>query len=213
MSSFRYYEIIEVMSGNPPTKKLALSDDGQPMGPDDLLIFNKKVDKMKRSENYRIRFAIKDFGNSRLRFVPVPPAVKPEDSDVMWAQRGTTCPDQPAHINDVIYVDKVDKNGEWIEVVNKDKVVETFWFTLNFSDKAIPNPTLSDYEPLDPGGSNQNHGEPLYEAIAACVVTGGLVGLSAIGLETGSFTDSNALTTAVGGAVAGLVVGLIADRM
>lgn len=207
MGSHRHYEVEEVLEGDKMV--LVLSENGKPIGSSDRLVFNKKDDRMKRHENYRIRFSIKDFGSSRLRFVP-------DLKDVFWVQGGSSCPTSRSAMPDVIYVDENDcaKDGRYIEVINRDKIVQDFWFTLNFVDKSISNPKTSDYEPLDPGGTNQNHGEPFMAMILCSGFVGGIVGLVTDFLAAGDgFTASTGAGYAFGGALIGLVIGLIADRM
>lgn len=149
----RTYEIKEVLTGNPPKPQPILTEDNKVIPPTEKIIFNKNTDHMKKIDHYRIRFDIKDFGNSRLRFVPT-------KADAMWVHTGNSCPTSPCAMPNVFWVDDLDKDGEWIDVINMDLVVEDFWFTLNFVDKSIVNPTQSDYVPLDPGGGNQNNGAP-----------------------------------------------------
>lgn len=170
----RTYEIKEVLTGNPPKPEPILIKDNKIIPPDEKIIFNKNTDNMKKIDHYRIRFDIKDFGDSRLRFVP-------NKADVMWAHKGGSCPTSPCEMPNVFWVDDVDKDGEWIDVINMDLVVEDFWFTLNFVDKSIASPTQADYVPLDPGGGNQNNGAPgsdfqsNYSTTIALGFTAGLV--------------------------------------
>jgi hypothetical protein len=148
----RTYEIEEIMTGNPPKRELVLSRKGNVIDPNVPIIFNKDDDKIKKVDHYRIRFDIKNFSNSRLRFVP-------NAKDVFWVNQGNTCPTSFCELPGVIWVDEVDPAGEWIDVVNMDMKVEEFRFTLNFVDKSISSPTPADYVPLDPIGGNQNRGE------------------------------------------------------
>lgn len=147
----RTYEIKVVLTGSPLKPEPVLLEDNRVIPPGEKIIFNKNTDKMKKVDHYRLRFIIKDFSASKLRFVP-------SRADVMWVHTGTSCPTSPCEMPNVFWVDDVDKDGEWIDVINMDLVVEDFWFTLNFVDKSIANPTPADYVPLDPGGGNQNNG-------------------------------------------------------
>lgn len=203
----RTYDIKMVMTGNPPKPKPVLSDDGHVIGPDDVIIFNKFVDDMKKPDHYRVRFDIDDFDNSALRFVPT-------KEDVMWVQEGTACPEEPCGLPGVIWVNKIDPKGEWIEVINMDMTELRFQFTLNFVDKTITNPTKNDYVALDPGGGNQNGGVPPFtvETLGACAVTGGIVGLGASMLASNALEPSGALIFGLGGALVGLIVGFVASR-
>jgi hypothetical protein len=213
MSSFRHYQIRVTETGNPLKPQLELlNEDGQPFGASEMIEFNKSVDKMKRHESYRVRFSIENFDNCRLRFLPVSSGVDPQDSDLMWAHRQKSCPEDPCYMNDVIWVERAQHQGRWIEVVNRDKIVEDFWFTLNLCDKSQTSPTKADYIPLDPGGSNQNNGAPFIEFMAASCLTGAIVGFGTAALTNGQPLISAGPTAAVGGAIVGLIVGMVLER-
>ncbi|HET9336021.1 MAG TPA: hypothetical protein VFO12_06390 [Sphingomicrobium sp.] len=150
----RKYQIVEAGIGGPPKGSPVLADrNGNPLPSDQLLIFNKNADKMRKVDHYRIRFDIRGFGSSPLRFTP-------NLDDALWVKKGTgpgNCPTSAIHdMSDVIWIDDMDSNGEWIDVINMDMKVEEFWFTLNLVDKS--NPTSTNYVPVDPGGGNQNGG-------------------------------------------------------
>lgn len=145
----RTYKIEEEGTGGPPNANPVLSQNGQVIPPNVPLVFNKNADNMKRVDHYRLRFDIKGFGSSRLRFVP-------DIQNVMWVHTGNACPEEQCAMPGVFWVDAMDGDGEWIDIINMDMTAEAFWFTLNLVDKANPNST--DYVPLDPGGVNQNGG-------------------------------------------------------
>lgn len=146
----RNYKIEEVMTGSPPAPRPTMVD-GKGMDPNDPIKFNKDTDRIKKVDHYRIRFDIKSFNNSRLRFVP-------NKDDVFWVQEGTVCPSSRCGLPGIIWVDEVDPGGEWIDVINMDMQPLRFQFTLNFVDKTITNPTPADYIDLDPGGVNEDRG-------------------------------------------------------
>jgi hypothetical protein len=145
----RTYKIEEAVTGGPPQDNPVLSYNGQVIPPNVLLIFNKNTDNMRKVDHYRLRFDIKGFGDSRLRFVP-------DIQNVLWAHRGSACPTEQCAMPGVFWVDDMDGDGEWIDIINMDMDAEEFWFTLNLVDKN--NPTSTNYVPLDPGGGNQNGG-------------------------------------------------------
>ncbi len=151
----RTYEIIEAVIGGPPTTRPVLGENGNVLPPDKLLIFNKSTNNMRKVDHYRIRFEIKQFNQSPLRFTP-------NLADVLWVKKGTTsssCPTSACHeMPDTFWVDEMDSDGKWIDVINMDLKSEEFWFTLNLVDKN--NPTGMNYVPVDPGGGNQNSGLP-----------------------------------------------------
>jgi hypothetical protein len=140
----RTYEIQILTTGPKPEPVLK----GQ-SGP---IEFDKKNDKMKKVDHYRIRFELDKPSKTDLRFI--------QDMDnVMWVHGDVTkCPDSPCHMPAVIWVDEIDDDGEWIDVINMNLVAQQFRFTLNLADKNISNPTPADYVPLDPIGDNKNRG-------------------------------------------------------
>jgi hypothetical protein len=199
----RTYEIQVDESGGKLTP--VLKYDGKVMGPAEKLIFNKRTDKMKKVDHYLLTFEIEDFGSSRLRFVP-------GADNVMWAQPGTSCPTSPCAMPSVFWVDEVDEAGEWIKVINVDLVKEDFWFTLNFCEKTITNPTPADYIPLDPGGGNQNEGSAGSDFQSYAMVgtlSGAVAGFASAALMDRSFVAQNVLVCVLVGAALGMIIGFI----
>jgi len=150
----RKYQIVEAGIGGPPNSSPVLADKhGKAIPPNELLIFNKTKDDMHKVDHYRIRFDIRGFGGSNLRFTP-------NIQDALWVKKGTgpgNCPTSAIHdLADTIWIDEMDPDGEWIDVINMDMRVEEFWFTLNLVPKN--NPTSTSYLAVDPGGGNQNGG-------------------------------------------------------
>jgi hypothetical protein len=148
-SKKRTYDVEEVMTGNPPTPQWRLTQNGQVLDPAVPIIFNKDTDNMPKVDHYRIRFDIKRFSQSQLRFAP-------DINDVLWVNQGTSCPQSACYMPGVIWVDDMDEDGEWIDVINMDMTVLDFWFTLNLVPKN--DPTSRNFTPIDPGGGNQNGG-------------------------------------------------------
>ena len=203
----RTYEIkIEDVGGKPTP---VLKYDGKVMGPTEKLIFNKKVDGMKKVDHYRLKFEIEDFSSSKLRFIP-------DSKNVMWAQNGTSCPTSHCELPGVFWLDDMDKDGEWIEIINMDLVKEDFWFTLNLCDKNITNPTQADYVALDPGGGNQNEGSAgsnLQSYTLAGAVAGGVAAMAAAALLSQStLIAQNVVLYGIVGAILGGIIGLLFNR-
>ena len=170
----RTYDVAEVMTGNPPTPQWRLMQNGQVLDPAVPIIFNKDTDQMPKVDHYRIRFDIKHFSQSQLRFAP-------DINDVLWVHLGAACPQAPCYMPGVIWVADMDKDGEWIDVINMDMTVENFWFTLNLVPKN--DPTSKNFVPIDPGGGNQNGGlvaTPPGGTSASLAFVGGLL-LGAVG--------------------------------
>ncbi len=202
----RTYDIKIEMTGGKPVP--VLKYDGKVMGPTDKLMFNKTDDKMKKVDHYRLRFDIEDFSNSQLRFVP-------SATDVMWVQNGTSCPTSACSLPSVFWVDDMDKDGEWIDIINMDMTVEDFWFTLNLCNKNITNPTPADYVALDPGGGNQNAGGSgsdfqSYAVVAA--ITGAAAAMLAAASLSQDLVAQNVLLYGLGGAVIGWIIGTLFGR-
>ncbi len=153
-SKGRTYEIVEAITGGPPGAKPVLSHKGKIIPQDQLLIFNKTNDNIKKTDHYRVRFDINKFNQSSLRFTP-------NKSDALWVKLGTdtaACPTSACHLPDTFWIDDMDPAGEWIDVINMDMAQQEFWFTLNLVPKS--DPTSTNYVPVDPGGGNQNGGLP-----------------------------------------------------
>jgi hypothetical protein len=206
----RTYKIEVEVSGGKPTP--VLTYEGKVVPKDDMLIFNKNADKMKKVDHYRLRFTIKDFSKSSLRFIP-------NQTDVMWAQVGTTCPTSACSLPAVFWVDDMDNGGKWIDIINMDMTPEDFWFTLNFCDKSVTNPTPSDYVPLDPGGGNQNTGlkgsgtQITTAAMTTGIATGAITGIATSVFANEAFVAQTSVLAAVVGAAIGLAVGFVVSRM
>ena len=170
--------------------------------------FNKNNDDLRKIGHYRLGFEIENFTASALRFVP-------NQADVMWVQWGTQCPASPCSLPSEIWVDKMDPTGRRIEIINMDMTVGDFWFTLNFYEKGIPNPTPADYIALDPGGTNSNTGGAGSELQSYAVLesaTGALAGLASATYLDQGFIAQNALLCALGGAGLGLAIGSLFRR-
>ncbi len=210
--SKRTYEIAEEMTGSPAKPTPVLKYNGHIITSTQTIVFNKNDDNMKKVDHYRLRFSLSDFKNTKLRFVP-------SMADAMWAHTDVSkCPDSPCAMPNVFWVDDMDKNGEWIDVINMNMAVENFRFTLNFVEKSVSNPTATDYVPLDPTGGNQNtggtgSGSPLIStSLATGVVTGVVAAIGAVTLASKAFVAQSALLYGIGGALVGLVVGFLLER-
>lgn len=149
----RKYDVVENLIGGPPKSDPVLSQNGNIIPKTQLLIFNKDKDKKKKEDHYLIRFDIKNFSQSPLRFTP-------NAADVLWVKAGSgaaNCPTAPCHdLPETIWVADMDEDGAWIDVINMDMFKQEFWFTLNLVAKT--DPTSTNYVPVDPGGGNENGG-------------------------------------------------------
>lgn len=202
MNKKNTYEI--VMEGDPKKPTPVLYDKGKHIGSNDIIYFNKNKDGMKKHEYYVLRFEIRDFKDSVLRFVP-------DTADMFWAQPGTVCPTTRKEIPGVLWQSDHDQSGEWIEVTNSDMSELEFRFALNFSKKGLADPAPSDYVSLDPGGMNQNGGiGGKSDTLAFAVVGAFSAGATAIMINQG-FDLQPTLLYALGGALFGLLVGALAS--
>lgn len=208
----RTYTIVETGNGGPPKGTPVLGGkNGKPLPKDELLIFNKDKDDLKKTDFYKIRFEIKDFEDSALRFTP-------NRKDVLWVKKGEgpgSCPTTPCHdlMDDTILLGQMDPDGEWIEVINMDMRREEFWFTLNLVDKT--NPTSTAYVPVDPGAGNQNGGEPPFTSasLTTGAITGSIVAIGAVALASNAFDMQDALLYGLGGGLVGLAMGFVIGRI
>lgn len=146
----RKFKIEMVMTGGKETPVLK-NHQGHTIPPAQPLVFDKNADNMRKVDHYRIRFELDKPHQTNLRFLQ-------NKVDVMWCQAIPACPTGQCDMPGVFWVDEIDGDGEWIDVINMDMTKLDFGFLLNFADKNIPSPTPSQYVALDPVGENQNGG-------------------------------------------------------
>ena len=125
--------------------------------------------------------------------------------DALWVTDSGPCPTQACKWEQ-FEAKRVENGGHTLVVKNKNRTVQDFAYTLR-----VKNGT--NWLDLDPGGSNQNGGLPLYESSAVGIVTGAVVGLGAAALATNALEPIGAVVFALGGAVVGLIVGFVLDRL
>lgn len=123
----------------------------------------------------------------------------------LWATETGGCPTGKATWP-VFRAVREERDGGTLVVRNTNLEVQDFFYTLRVVQG-------TDWLDLDPGGSNQNGGEPPFVALFAGLFTGAIVGLASAGLIIGNFLDPTALTYALGGAVLGSIVGFLLDRL
>lgn len=113
------------------------------------------IQGMKKNDNHEVRFKLKQESGMTLEFAQSP-------SDALWVAWGTKdtyppCPTtKPPKQDDVFYAEK--SNGNILVATNTNPAICLFSFTLNFVDPNSPTPTK--LIPYDPGGGNQDGGEP-----------------------------------------------------
>lgn len=125
--------------------------------------------------------------------------------DALWAAETGGCPDRKSYWP-VFRAMREERGGGTLVVRNKNLEVQDFFYTLRVVRR-------TEWLDLDPGGSNQNGGEPPLTAYAGLALTGAIVGLGTTALLTSEFVVSTGLLYAIGGALVGLVVGLLLDRL
>jgi hypothetical protein len=211
----RTYEVAPAREAHPAKEELRLFHKGEMLGKDTRIVFNKNKDDMRKVDHYRVRFQLKDFSDSKLKFVT-------HNRDAFWVREGEEedCPTSPCEMPGEIWLDEVDKKGEWIDVINMDLKEVRFQFTLNFVDKSIANPTPADYIPLDPGGGNEDMGGggsdlTFNTELAVGAATGAIVGIgAALSINASANLGApGALIYGIGGAVVGLIVAFLIDRI
>jgi hypothetical protein len=173
------------------------------------LIFDKTKDGMKKSENYRIKFKLKNQDGAALRF-------SKDKSKVLWAKpvskKTDPCPDRDCYMNGVFFVDPNDtiKDHE-LTVINTDPVPQLFKFAFNFlpPGKSDPLPD-SEYEYYDPIGDNLDGGFEASDSFAASPGTLAVAGAMAGALVGFLTVDSaNSLTGLLWGAIIGGAIGFL----
>lgn len=183
--------ILQAPGSNPPFK---FESSDLPIDENNVIYFSN----CGKFKGFMVNYDLDDAANRGFRF---PELTK----EALWVTESGPCPTQ-ACTWDVFEAKKVDKDGLRLVVKNTNETVQDFAYTLR-----VKNATT--WLPLDPGGSNQNGGIPLYESFSASMVTGGIVGMTTLALATNAFDASAALVYAVGGAIVGLIIGLLFDRM
>lgn len=123
------------------------------------LVFNKDTDNMKKKDNYRVEFLLKNKGNKAedLRFSKV-------EKTVLWAKPVNDlkdpCPESECHMPGIFYVDSTVAIGdEKLTVINTDPATQLFKFAFNFLRPGQQDGPTTDYATYDPVGDNQNGGE------------------------------------------------------
>lgn len=172
----------------PKDRYIFSMDDGK--GATNELTFDKTKDGMKRTEDYRIKFKLKNEGGADLRF-------SKDVKKALWAKpvgnKSDPCPDSDCYMNGIFFIDPKDtiKDHE-LTVINTDPAVQLFKFAFNFLPPGKSDPLPDDeYEYYDPIGDNLDGGT---------------------GVDDGGFASASTLSIggAVGGAVAGALILLLA---
>jgi hypothetical protein len=120
------------------------------------LVFNKDQEPgMKKDEHHEVRFKLIQESGMTLEFAQSP-------SDALWVAWGTrdtypACPQtKPAQKDTIFYATK--SNANTLTAINTNPTECLFSFSLNFVDPHSSTPTK--LIPYDPGGGNQDGGEP-----------------------------------------------------
>lgn len=158
-----------------------------------------------KNKGFLINYIVDNTANPGFRF-PTNSSGNDYLDQAMWATESGPCPTQPCHWDTVFKARSVDNGGQILLVWNKNAVAQNFAYTLRLVNGA-------NWLNLDPGGINQNGGLPLFQSQSASIVTGAIVGLTALyAAASNAFDAPNALVYAIGGAIVGLVVGFLFDR-
>ena len=120
------------------------------------LIFSKDAQPgMKKDDHHEVRFKLVQESGMTLEFAQSP-------SDALWVAWGTRdtyppCPEaKPSQPDTIFYATK--SNGNTLVAINTNPSECLFSFSLNFVDPDSSTPTK--LIPYDPGGGNQDGGEP-----------------------------------------------------
>lgn len=150
----RIINIIATADSKAPNGHTFGIDNGKG-GPADL-VFNKYTDNMKRDGFYLIEFQLENRNGANLVFS--------KDRDkVLWAcpkaEAGADgCPPDDSHMDSVFYVHPTKKiQDKKLYVINTDMEKLEFRFAFNFLNESDVGPKYVKY---DPGGTNENGGNP-----------------------------------------------------
>src|SRR5688572_16914327 len=114
-------------------------DEGK--GATEELVFDKTKDGMKKTENYSIKFKLKNQDGAALRF-------SKDIKKVLWAKPVSlvtdACPNSDCYMDGIFYVDpdSTIKDHE-VTVINTDPTVQLFKFAFNFLPPGESDPPPS----------------------------------------------------------------------
>ncbi len=157
-----------------------------------------------KSKGFFIHYTIDDTANPGYRF---PTSTNGNDflDQALWATDSGPCPTSACKWEAVFKAHNVKDSGKTLVVWNKNEVAQDFAYTL----RVVKGTSWLN---LDPGGTNQNGGLPLFSAFSASVATGVIVGLATVTMVSKAFEPSSALLYGIGGAIVGLLIGFLFDR-
>jgi hypothetical protein len=174
--------------------------DDLPIGKENRIYFSN----CGKTRGFMIHFDLDDTNRPGYRFPTRQKHGNTYLEQALWVAETGGCPGHKSTWP-VFRAMREEKGGGTLVVKNTNPRVQDFWYTLRVVQGA-------DWLNLDPGGSNQNGGEPPL-TLYASIITGALVGLGAALLPDEAFVASPALVLGLGGALAGLIVGWLLDRM
>lgn len=172
-----------------------------PIGKDNVIYFSNCGTK----KGFLISYEIDDSDNPGFRFPTKQSHGDNYLKEALWATTTGGCPTSAVYWDEVFKAVDVKDQGKTLVVSNENRVSQMFAYTLwAFNGSAKLE--------LDPSGSNQNGGLPLYQSALVTSATGAIAAASAAMLANQELTPVSGLTFAIGGALLGLVIGLVANR-
>ncbi|HET9398642.1 MAG TPA: hypothetical protein VFO45_07480 [Sphingomicrobium sp.] len=191
-------------AGDPGEYEFSM-DEGN--GKTTILTFDKTKDGMKKTDDYEIKFKLKNEDGADLKF-------SRDLNKVLWAEP-TTVVDPPCptsqQMQGIFYVkSQGDIKDDELTVTNTDPKVERFIFAFNFlPSNEVDGPTAN-YKLYDPIGDNLDGGftsKPPSGTSAFLTIGGAVLGGLATLLAMESATTMNLVVGAVIGAILGFAVG------
>lgn len=191
-------------AGDPGEYEFSM-DEGN--GKTTILTFDKTKDGMKKTDDYEIKFKLKNEDGADLKF-------SRDLNKVLWAEPTTVaeppCPTSQ-QMQGIFYVkSQGDIKDDELTVTNTDPKVERFIFAFNFlPSNEVDGPTAN-YKLYDPIGDNLDGGftsKPPSGTSAFLTIGGAVLGGLATLLAMESATTMNLVVGAVIGAILGFAVG------
>lgn len=195
---------VKPRAGNPGHYEFSM-DDGK--GKTNVLTFDKTKDRMKKDDDYEIKFKLNNVEGADLKF-------SKDLGKVLWAEPTTVaeppCPTSQQMQGIFFVKSTADIKDHELTVTNTDPKVERFIFAFNFLPANEVDGPTANYKLYDPIGDNLDGGlsnRPPGGTSAFVAITGAVLGALGAMLTMEAATTMNVVVWALIGAIAGFLVG------